>query len=110
MSARNLLATLPVGKVRVDLTSSTIATSAYTTMSSSLPSSCSAISVAYSGEGILILAKGAAASEVDLPLYITPGMNHDTLIPLELAKAVRISAKALDQAVATGELVINLYG
>lgn len=110
MGVRDLLASLPVGKVRVDLTSSTIATSAYTEISSAWPSSCSAIGVAYTGRGILIIAKGAAASEVDLPLYIVPGMMMEKLIPLNLAKNLRISVKALDQAVTSGELVINLYG
>ncbi len=107
---RTLLASLPVGKFRVDLTSSTIATNAWTTMSASLPASCSAFSVGYTGNGILRLAKGAAGLESELPLYITPGMNHEMLIPLNLAKALRLSAKSEDVAVSTGELVINLYG
>ncbi len=110
MGSRDLLASLPSGKVRADLTSATIATNAYTTISDPLPSSCSAIGVSYTGKGILILAKGAAGSESDLPLYLTPGMNHEMLIPLNLAKGLRLSAKALDQAVSSGELVINLYG
>lgn len=110
MGTRDLLAARPTGKLRVDLSSSTIATGAYTELSSSWPAACTAISVAYTGEGILILAKGGAGSEVALPIYLSPGMNHEELIPLELAKSLRISAKALDQAVASGELVINLYG
>lgn len=108
--SRTLLASLPVGKLRVDLTSATIATGAWTEMTPSLPASCSAISVGYTGNGILKLAKGAAASEVELPLYLTPGMNHEMLIPINLAKALRISARSEDVAVNTGELVINLYG
>lgn len=107
---RTLLAALPTGKVRVDLSSTNLDTSNWVELSSSLPASCSAISVAYTGIGILKLAKGAAASESELPLYITPGMNHEMLIPLNLAKAVRLSGKCEDQAVTTGELVINLYG
>lgn len=110
MGVRDLLASLPVGKIRVDLSSTNLDTSNWTTLSSSLPAACSAISVAYTGKGILKLAKGAAASESELPLYLTPGMNHDTLIPLNLAKAVRLSGKCDDQAVTSGELVINLYG
>jgi hypothetical protein len=110
MASRDLLASLPVGKIRVDLSSTNLDTSNWTTLSSSFPASCSAISVAYTGKGILKLAKGAAASEVELPLYLTPGMNHETLIPLNLAKAIRLSGKTDDQAVTSGELVINLYG
>lgn len=110
MGTRDLLASLPVGKIRVDLSSTTLSTSAYATLSASLPSSCSAISVGYTGRGILKLAKGAAGFEVDLPLYITPGMNHEMLIPLNLAKGIRLSGETEDQAVTSGELVINLYG
>lgn len=110
MGARDLLASLPVGKIRVDLTVSTVATNAYTDIAASFPAPCSAISVGYTGKAILILAKGAAGLEVDLPLYLTPGMNHEMLIPLNLAKLIRFSMKALDQAVSSGELVINLYG
>lgn len=110
MGVRDLLASLPTGTIRVDLTSATISTGAYTTMVDPLPSSCSAISVSYTGRGILTLAKGAAAAEVDLPIRLTPGMEQTFLIPLNLAKAIRLSAKSLDQAVSSGELVINLYG
>lgn len=110
MGARDLLAGLPTGKIRIDLSSTNLDTASWTTLSASLPSSCSAISVAYTGIGILKLAKGAAASESELPLYLTPGMNHEMLIPLNLAKAIRLSAKCEDQNVTSGELVINLYG
>ena len=107
---RSLLAALPKGKVRVDLSSTNLDTSNWVEISSSWPSACTAVSIAYTGEGILMLAKGASAAEAELPLYIAPGMLMDMLIPLELAKSLRITAKALDQAVTSGELVINLYG
>lgn len=110
MGVRDLLASLPVGKIRVDLSSTNLDTTTWTTLSASFPAPCSAISVSYTGNGILKLAKGAAASEVELPLYLTPGMNHEMLIPLNLAKAIRLSGKCEDQAVTLGELVINLYG
>ncbi len=110
MSSRELLASLPKGKFRADLTSATIATNAYTTMVDPLPAACTAIGVAYTGRGILILAKGAIGSEVDLPIFLTPGMSNEMLLPLELAKGIRISAKALDQAVSLGDLVVTLYG
>lgn len=110
MGSRDLLASLPTGKIAADLTSATIATNAYTTISASLPSSCAAIMVAYTGRGRLILAKGAAGVEIDLPIYLTPGMSMDELIPLNLAKGIRLSAKADDQAVSSGDLVINLFG
>ncbi len=110
MGSRDLLAGLPTGKIRVDLVTTPLDTLNWTALSASFPSSCSAISVAYTGIGILKLAKGAALSESELPLYITPGMSHEMLIPLNLAKGMRLSAKCEDQAVTSGELVINLYG
>lgn len=110
MGVRDLLASKPVGKIRVDLSSTNVTTAAWATLSSSIPASCTAITVAYTGDGILKLAKGAAASEVELPLYLTPGMEPSELIPLELSTAWRLSAKAVDQSVTSGELIINLYG
>ncbi len=114
MGARDLLASLPVGKIIVDIATLNAAagfdTTTWATISASLPSSCSAISVGYTGEGILKLAKGANPVEVELPLALTPGMNHEMLIPLNLAKAIRLSGKCDDQAAPTGMLVINLYG
>jgi hypothetical protein len=106
---RNLLAEKPVGKVRVDLSSTNIDTSNWTTLFTA-PAACNAVSIAYSGEGILKLAKGSVGNEVELPLYLTPGQAQEFLIPLELAKSLRISGKCIDQAVMTGELVINFYG
>jgi hypothetical protein len=108
MGTRELLAKLPVGKHRIDLTSTTLSTAAWTSLIASLQAACTAISVAYTGEGILKFSSNAGTSE--LPLYITPGMNHEMLIPLELKKASVIHARCVDQNVATGELVINLYG
>lgn len=110
MGSRDLIASQPTGKIRVNLSSTNLDTSTWTTLSSSLPAPCSAISVAYTGIGILKLAKGAAAAESELPLYLTPGMNHEMLIPLNLAKGIRLSGKCDDQAVTSGELIINLYG
>lgn len=109
MGVRDLLASVPVGKLRLDISGTNITTAAWAEISSSIPASCTAITVAYTGDGILKLAKGAAAAEVELPMYLTPGMNSG-LIPLELTKAWRLSARAVDQNVTSGELVINLFG
>lgn len=114
MGARDLLASEPKGKIIVDIATlnsgSGFDITNWVTISASFPAACTAISVAYTGEGILKLAKGAAAAEVELPLALTPGMNHEMLIPLNLAKAIRLSGKCDDQVAATGMLVINLYG
>jgi len=110
MGVRDLLAHKPVGKIYVDLASTNVTTAAWAELEDSVPAACTAITVAYTGIGILKLAKGAAASEVELPIYITPGQQPNMLIPLELAKAWRLSAKAEDQNVTSGVIVITLYG
>lgn len=108
MGSRELLYKQIVGKHRIDLTSTTLSTGAWTQIIASLQAACDAISVAYTGEGILKLSKNAGTT--DLPVFITPGMDHDHAIPINLAKGAVIHAECLDQNVATGELVINLYG
>lgn len=121
MGPRTLLAKYPMQKVRVDLTSSTVSTSAWTTIlaAASNLKACTAIQVFYTGEGILKISRGAAGQEAlkdsrgvsnEFPFYITPGMNGEELIPVEISAGVRLSVEAVDQAVATGELVINFYG
>lgn len=104
---RNLLAAKPTGKLRVDLSSTTLDTSTWTSLGT-VPAACTAIRVSYNGEGILKFSTNAGASE--LPFYIVPGADMNELIPLELAKSLTLSAKCVDQAVSVGELVFNFYG
>lgn len=104
---RNLLAAKPTGKLRVDLTSTTLATGSWTSIGT-IPAACTAVSIAYTGEGILKFSTNNGTSE--LPFYVVPGQSIDHLIPLELAKNLTLYARCVDQAVATGELVFNFYG
>lgn len=118
---RTLLAKVPSQKLRVDLTSSTVATGAWTeilTAANNLKA-CTAIQVFYTGEGILRLSRGSAGSETgtdsnnvsnEFPFYIMPGGSPDMLIPVEISAGVRLSVRAVDQAVSTGELIINFFG
>lgn len=108
MSSRELLFRVPVGKHRIDLTSTNLATGSWTQIIAALAAACDAISVAYSGEGIIKLSANAGTTE--LPIYITPGMDHDSPIPLNLKKNAVLHAECVDQDVTTGELIINLYG
>lgn len=109
---RTLLARVPYSKLRLSLSSSNVATNAWTEVTSALEKACTAITVYYSGIGILRVSQGAAAAEdnSELPIYLTPGMDGNLLIPIEISKGKRLSIRALDQAVAEGELVINLFG
>lgn len=118
MNTRCLLAQLPYAKLRVDLTSSTITTAAWTELVASLDKPCTAVQIYYTGIGILRLSKGAAGQETavpqtnkpnELPLYIVPG-GESHMVPLELAQGSRLSVRALDQNVSVGELVINFFG
>lgn len=114
MGIRNLLAQFPMHKLRVDLTSSTVATGAWTEILASAPYGCTAIQVAYTGRGILRISKGAAGSETvgrnELPFYIFPGASPDMLIPVEISAGARLSLRSADLAVSSGELVINFFG
>lgn len=110
MGARDLLAAKPTGKIRVDITGTNITTAAWAVLTAAVPASCTAITVAYTGKGILKLAKVVSGVTTELPLYLTPGQLMESLIPLELSKGWGLSAKAEDQNVTVGELVINLFG
>lgn len=118
MTVRTLLAKVPMHKLRVDLTSTTLSTAAWTEILASTPKGCTAMQIAYTGIGILRISKGSAGSEEagnsrdpnELPFYIFPGMSPDQLIPVEIAAGKRLSCKCLDTNVSVGELVINFYG
>ena len=120
MPVRTLLAKLPAQRLRVDLTSSTVATNAWTEIlaAASNTKGCTAIQIYYTGIGILRLSKGDAGQETggtsrdpnELPIYIVPGGAPNMLIPFEVAAGKRLSVRAVDQAVSSGELVINFFG
>lgn len=111
---RNLLAYNPTHKLDIDLSSTTVATGAWTEIDASTAKPCTAIQVAYSGEGILRMSIGDAGEETsgrnELPFYIFPGGSPDMLIPVEIAHGKRLSIRSVDQAVSTGRLVINFFG
>jgi hypothetical protein len=67
-----------------------------------------AINIQNQTDTTVFLAKGAAASEVAIPGYIAPGMN--VTFPIEVAKGIRIAAKALGANGTTGALIVNLLG
>jgi hypothetical protein len=72
---------------------------------------CSAIEI-FSGSGSIIkVSLGAAGLEYasEIPYYITPG-GSSILLPIEIKKGTRISAKAVDTTANVGTLVINFFG
>lgn len=88
-----------------DCTSTTITAAAYVTMVASLAGACSAIEVFNTTAKAIKLAIGAAASEADI--YTLPPGTKSEIIPREIKKATRISAKALGADATTGFLVVN---
>lgn len=85
-----------------------VTTAAYTTLIASTAADATSMSLFDSSGESLILAIGAAASEVD-KLYIFPGGNnaHESLM---IPAGSRISVKAVSGNTAVGELLINLIG
>lgn len=92
--------------IRNDYTVTPVTTGAYVQLIASTSSAYSALEIFDSSGQTLVLAIGAAASEVD-QFIIFPGGNGR--IPFTLATAQRISIKALSATANVGEIDINFY-
>lgn len=95
------------GFARNDYSSVPVTTGAYVTIIASTASAASEIYVFDSSGQTLVLAIGAAASEVDQFLII-PGGNGS--VPLAIPAGSRISVKAVSASATVGELDLNLLG
>jgi hypothetical protein len=100
------------GKAAIDLayndySSTSVTTAAYVELVATLAGAVSEIEIFDSSGQALILATGAATSEVD-QIYITPGGNGR--IPLSIAASTRVSIKALTGTANVGFITINFYG
>jgi hypothetical protein len=83
-----------------------VSTAGYTQISASIPSAVRYLEIFdSSGEGVL-LATGAAASEVD-KLFIMPGGNGR--IPVQIASGTRLTIKAFTNNATDGVLLINAF-
>lgn len=106
-----MLAGIPVAKKLHNYTVTPVTTSAWVEIISATDTPSSAIEI-FSGSGAPIkLSTGAAGSEdsSELPYYIIPG-GSSIMLPLNLAKGARISAKAMVQDADAGVMVLNLFG
>jgi hypothetical protein len=93
-------------KARYDYTGTPVTNSAYTTLVASTAGACTRIRIFDSSGAALVLATGAAASEVD-QMYIPPG-GFDSVVELYIPVSTRVSIKSVDTAsVATGQLLIT---
>lgn len=93
--------------IRNDYTGTSVTTAAYVQLSASLPSNISQITLFDSSGQTLMLALGAAASEVD-QLLIPPG-GFNGAIPFVATAGQRLSIKAVSADATVGEIDINLF-
>lgn len=92
--------------IRNDYTGTSVTTGAYVQLVASTSAACSEVEIFDSSGQDLVLAVGAAASEVD-QLGIFPGGNGR--VPLAIPASSRISVKAKSATASVGVLLINLY-
>jgi hypothetical protein len=83
-----------------------VTTAAYTELIASTSAAIKRLEIFDSSGQLLVLALGAAASEVDL-LYILPGGNGQ--ITQEIPAGTRVSIKAVSANATTGYIAINCY-
>ena len=93
--------------VRNDYTATSVTTAAYVQLVASTTSACTEIEIFDSSGQTLVLAIGAAASEVN-QINIFPGGNGR--VPLIIAAGTRVSIKAVSATASVGEININFYG
>lgn len=111
-SDQESLGVLAEGKASValaynDYTSTAVTTAAYVELVASLGATVNELEIFDSSGEALILAVGAALSEVD-QIYIVPGGNGK--IPLQIASGARVSIKALTGNANLGFITINFLG
>lgn len=99
----------PTGRTKVELirnnyTSTNVTTGAYVELVASTSAAINQLQIFDSSGETLVLAVGAAASEVD-QIYVFPGGNGVT--DLAIAAGSRISVKAISASATSGELTIN---
>jgi hypothetical protein len=99
-----ILGRAKVQLIRNDYSSVNVTTAAYVQLVASTASEINQLQIFDSSGQTLVLAVGAAASEVD-QIYITPGGNGIT--DLRIPASSRISVKAVSATASVGELTIN---
>ena len=106
--AFRLVARKPTGGGNIVTSSTNITTSAYVEYVTALGKACTAIQFNNGTDKTLILATGAAGSEVDTGLYLYPGISP--LIPIEIAKGKRVALKSLSGTASSGAVTMNFLG
>ena len=93
--------------VRNDYTGTNVTTGAYVELIASTAADITKMQIFDSSGQTLVIATGAAASEVD-KFYVFPGGNGD--IDVSIPSGTRISIKAVSATADAGEISINLIG
>lgn len=92
-----------------DLTAVPIDNTAWKTLYAASKQPCSSAEIYNGSNALMLVAVGAAGFEVPIPYTILPGRS--VVIPFEVSKGKRISAKAATATIAnTDYLVLNLLG
>ena len=91
---------------RIDYTGSPVTTAAYTTLVASASAAIKQLQIFDSSGQTLVLAIGAAASEVD-QIYIPPG---GTIVNLAIPASTRISIKAVTANATSGYIAVTFLG
>lgn len=104
----------PVAKHRFEVVAATagthILTSAWLEVITAMGAAADAFEVLNTTGRVLMLATGASGSELAIPYYVMPSAEPH-LVPWNIAKGTRISAKAVDaDADETSQLVFNFFG
>ena len=97
-----------LAKATIDYSSTNVTSAAYVELIASVGStSVTEVEIFDSSGQALVLATGAASSEVE-KVYITPGGNGR--IPLSIASGTRVAIKALSDSATAGLILVNFYG
>jgi len=99
----------PVELIRNDYSSTNVTTGAYVQLVASLVNNINEMHIFDSSGQTLVIATGAAASEVD-QFYVFPGGNGKVEVdPAVFASSTRVSIKAISADATAGEISINLH-
>jgi hypothetical protein len=106
-----LLAQVPVATVANNMTTNPIDTGAWTQLLASLPRACCAVEISNNSGSTIQISTGAAGQEAAnaIPYTVLPG-GSPILLPIEIMKGARISAKAVDADATSGYFTMNFFG
>jgi hypothetical protein len=98
----------PVATYRLDMSGTNVTTAAWVTLTAATTKACAAVEIFNPSGSTMQIALGGSGSEVAEPYSILPG-GSGIFLPWEIAKAVRISLKAVDTTASTGYFVVNTF-